>query len=529
MFIKKNTSYLNYYQTNKISIKNVAKYLIYFFISISPAIITVFLINRFFQSSITKFKLIWSDEIFYWHETYSFMHVGFKGGFYSINEIVKNSIVHPGPHGPFYSIFMSLASYLANYKPYLSGPVFNLIFLCCSIMFFLIITKPNINKMIYIFISVIFFWPILLYIPSHMQEVIHLSFAIIISGLFFVLMNGSAAKERINSKAKVALFVILSISSFIRPTWSILFICFFICICKPSIRNFFIALIKGIPLIGFFFIINMSLQSPYPNWLSSLLNISHTSFSKAFVMLLNHFKLNFLRYISLSEGSSLERALHFSVLIIAVFNIIYLFKIVYKLKCNTEIGNNLYRCLFHFNNIFLVLILNLAFYDIYSWRDYRVIAPHLIASILFEILNGDKFLPAVLIFINMSIIPSFINCYKEFHIDHFPTNHSADIDCSVFDKVMSYNENGEPWENTLLVDFSNVDSNLINVPPGIGISLIIDMNTLKSPVKSKYLLINDVTYEALSKNNKLELVNLPKDKNCHGKLYINSNYKHIGN
>jgi hypothetical protein len=62
----------------------------------------------------------------------------------------------------------------------------------------------------------------------------------------------------------------------------------------------------------------------------------------------------------------------------------------------------------------------------------------------------------------------------------------------VFDKTGQ-----SPWCNTLLIPLGYYDYRLTVIPPGIGISYILDIDHIPTPLKSKYLLFDEETYTIL--------------------------------
>jgi hypothetical protein len=82
----------------------------------------------------------------------------------------------------------------------------------------------------------------------------------------------------------------------------------------------------------------------------------------------------------------------------------------------------------------------------------------------------------------------------------------------VFDTATS-----NPWCNTLLIPLAYYDHRLTIVPPGIGVSFITEDWVIKTPVKSKYLLFDQDTYERFADRLNVKLLG----STSIGNLYYN--------
>lgn len=164
-------------------------------------------------------------------------------------------------------------------------------------------------------------------------------------------------------------------------------------------------------------------------------------------------------------------------------------------------------------NILPVLIVSLALYDILDWRDFRVFAPHVLLAIMVAIPFSRRSFVLVPLALNLLLTVSFVPTFRTFHEMHFATD--ANSRSPVAD-VVRYQPDADPWRNTVLVDQTNYTAALLQLPPGIGVSVILAPSNLKPPIKSEYLLVSDDTMKLLGNPAGWE----PVATTPYGKLYV---------
>jgi hypothetical protein len=119
-------------------------------------------------------------------------------------------------------------------------------------------------------------------------------------------------------------------------------------------------------------------------------------------------------------------------------------------------------------NLGLVLFVVVTLYDVQDWRDYRVVAPHMLLSLLILASGPARRWAIRIALVNLLFLPAFVNQFEQHHrirVDHERTKRVV-IDLR---HDLKYNPAAKsPWENTLLVP--EVDpSNRVRVPAGIGV------------------------------------------------------------
>ena len=202
------------------------KQLVYFFLAVLPAILTLSLIHILLHSNLARFvPASWNDEVDYWRTAYSFSEVGWNSGFYAPNEkVAAASFSRFGVHGPYFAVIYGSLGHIFGWKFY-TGIIFNWIFIAIGIYLFLWLINPD-RKQILFFSAILFTsWSLLMYLPTISQEAMHQASACVLAALFYHLL--SHRQKKLPFTLIVLSFVWIFSISLIRVTWAILFLPFF--------------------------------------------------------------------------------------------------------------------------------------------------------------------------------------------------------------------------------------------------------------------------------------------------------------
>ena len=75
----------------------------------SVPVLVLVLVYAFFGVSISQYRPLTNDEVAYWHQALTFSQVGFRGGYYTVDEVTNPSGMTPfGPHGPGFAVLYGL-------------------------------------------------------------------------------------------------------------------------------------------------------------------------------------------------------------------------------------------------------------------------------------------------------------------------------------------------------------------------------------------------------------------------------------
>ena len=116
------------------------KYICYSIFVLSPVILLLFL-SYIFKRNIFAGTPLWSDEVGYWREIFSFANYGFKTGYIGINELIPN-FGQFSTHGFFLALFYYPFAKILNW-PTNGILISNLIFTVICFALIVYIYKPN--------------------------------------------------------------------------------------------------------------------------------------------------------------------------------------------------------------------------------------------------------------------------------------------------------------------------------------------------------------------------------------------------
>ena len=131
----------------------------------------------------------------------------------------------------------------------------------------------------------------------------------------------------------------------------------------------------------------------------------------------------------------------------------------------------------HVLNLALVVLLVVMLFDVAWWRDYRVVAPHLLLSLLLLVACGRTRVVAVAVLAGLLLTPSFLADYKVLATRQF-TDEQARIDAFATQTggTLVYQAQDDPWCNTILLPFRTAFlPESLAIPAGIGISFDLEI------------------------------------------------------
>jgi hypothetical protein len=140
-------------------------------------------------------------------------------------------------------------------------------------------------------------------------------------------------------------------------------------------------------------------------------------------------------------------------------------------------------------NLALTLAVVLVAYDTQSFRDYRVLGPHLLLSLLVLAAGiGWRWATFVAV-VNLCFFLSFLDQFDTFHRERVAANYlgARTIDLRPY---LNYDPATSPWSNTLLVPDVKL-ANRVRVSPGIGVSWGVQFfaggSKAPVPLRSRYV------------------------------------------
>ncbi len=471
--------------------RKILKHFSYICFILSPVILLAILSFILKQNAFAG-RPIWSDEIGFWREIYSFVHYGFKTGYIGINELTPK-IGCFSTHGFFPALLYFPFAKVLNWPE--NGIVLaNMLFTAICFLGVVFILRPSAAQT-FCFLGVyLFFTPAMWFALTAMTEMLNYG----LLSLFFASFYKVCVSDGRTKKVFLILTLIFgTICCFYRIIYIVLLLAPVFALSDFHFSRKFAKLFLFWILYsgGLYFVVSL-FTAPYP--FGVLYSVMHTSNVKA---MLDGIRFNFINNVknlfSLNSASKIEVSFRLICLMILTiyFGLIFI-KIAFKksrknfmslsLKDKPDAFYVIQFCL-----LFFPLVIILLIYDVHSFREYRTLAPILWISVVNLVIHKR--------FFSFKFFSFLFGVFFIFNLKMFPQPNSPEIvnrfikvekrDFQLIQTVIKYNEDAEnPFENTLATDNWFNFELWSNLHPGIGIQWLYE-RPLEN-LKSKYLLLN---------------------------------------
>ena len=453
----------------------------------SPWILLCFTTCLIAHHSVLNSVPCWSDELAYWHEVLSLSQKGLNFGYYSMNEVLPARLSF-GSHGfgtvSVYAMFARIFGWKAC-----SIVIANAFFMSVAFLLLTALAKISSKNLLITLFLTLTYIPLLLFSVTSMSELLNFSILIIYFTLLHIYLKWGGKNWLL------LMLVFCTAISFIRIINILLFIPLLFKRkngFKPD-SKFILSVVLWMVFSGLLFFVNNMFVSPYPgSFLSEL--FKSTSFPEFLSNFAFHFAQNtwyFINPVSESIIQVLQRYFELFICLVCLW------------KSNL-FQKNTKKIVLDYFVVFLILfffiLVNVAAYDVFDWRDYRVISPVLFGCILFLILNDKKIIANTsLVFGIIGIIflflsPQVTESFNKGRYDRLVKN-------PVLNKIEYTSNTVSKFENTVVVQQFNTNT-VLNIPAGIGITC---SDVLSDNLKSRYVFSNKrlqlKTYKLIDSNN----------------------------
>jgi hypothetical protein len=434
-----------------------------------------------------RYPLFWSDELANWHQIATFAKHGFSGGYYTYNELRPAiGVSRFGAHGPVFPVVYGLAGKLFGWRPG-SGPLFNAGALALAVLAFALLARPDTRQLLWLCGTLLVFFPMLLFLPSTMQESLHHAVAIVLAGYFSLRSRRGEAPGRV---ARLASALGLGLIVLARPTWGFVLLPFLLPAGELAPRGRRWLLPGYLLACGLGFLVTLLLAAPYPyRFTSEGAALLRTSVGQAALAFLSHGVLNLERWFDPRGHEPIVVLARLQILVLLGVGIVGAWASCRGRPAREWLARIDREALLHGVNLGLPLALVLVAYDTYFLRDYRVLAPHLLLSLLVLVMQRRHRLLGVLLLAALPLFPSFLRSFRQLHAGHFADDATAmQRFGGNLARVVAYRPGADPWCNSLLADV-DLAPFLKTVPAGIGIGMTMNWQDVARPLRSKYLLV----------------------------------------
>ncbi|PHR30075.1 MAG: hypothetical protein COA36_01445 [Desulfotalea sp.] len=464
------------------------------FFSFLP-VLFCFITLLYFGFDLRDFAPYYSDELHYWNEINSLSAVGFDGGYSVINETPSKFHISPfGPHGPGFPVIGGVYSLFFGWRLY-SPLILNSLVLSLSLFaFFWTVPINRIQRLLISgFLTTSFF--VFNFLATGMQETVNQSIGILLALLIVKIIGCRTSNSVPNCvwKSKNFTFFLIVTFTVVRASWGVIFAAVVLFLGRRGSRPYQ-QVFSSILLLFVSVTVITCIYSPVTKigqidlFVDYVLTGNIESF-RSFVATVTN---NIRSFWGLGRGVGFIEALLRYELTALIIYLVYLVGIT-KNKTNLSKDQKLIGWI-SLSILLTSITLVILFYEVGSWRDYRVLAPSFICVFLLITCNGKhlKFL-SLLLLLQISVLPLVVPTFTGFRRLNFlgTTTKEHRLEETINASVV-YSPDVNRWCNTMLLFSPGVSDNRINrmlwrPEAGIAISVVHDLESLVLPIQSKYI------------------------------------------
>lgn len=478
-------------------INAVPNWILCILVALLPVLIVCGVIYLGLGSHLSAYRpySFWNDETGYWLWIRSFSQAGFDVGYNSPNELIARApFNHYGEGSPLYIYIYGGIAQLIGWTPHLPILI-NFVILTLTIFLFMYFTKLEPVQIIITGLIVVLTWPILLYLPMTTQETLNQAIGFILAIIFFVLLT---QREKTTLLARIAFVLFVYFATLLRLSWGLMLIpAIFYSLNGKLFQRIGISILLALGLYISAIWVTSYLVPPANNSIMSMIQASIVNGPRVIVDYIGFQFHQMFRFKKLTPNI----AVMFQIAIIIGWNAIRILRSVKARHSAIAILES--RSVFDVYAAASLAFAGLLFYIEEGF--YRTFAPSLLIIYLLQAAKKDYRLLSTLLAINLVFFHAYMTFYA--HVGDFQIV-KADYTTKIpeleelqpeFEELVRFDPTARnAWCNTMLIPLDYYDRRLIIVPPGIGISYILDLNSIQTPVKSKYLLFDQKSYESLA-------------------------------
>ncbi|NJR12554.1 hypothetical protein HC776_01315 [bacterium] len=192
--------------------------------AVIPAAFTLLLIVVWLRGNLYSYlpttEGVYNDGVFYTRQIFTFRWMGMNGGYFTLNEQPAAAPYTPFyAHGPGYAlVYGTLAKLVTPIFPQ-TIIVFHLIGITVGALIFLRLARLDSKGLLWFVAYIVACWGTLFYLPSAMQEGLHVTIAFILAGLAIgIIRDGPHAPLWM----KIAFACLAGAAALTRPSWAFL-------------------------------------------------------------------------------------------------------------------------------------------------------------------------------------------------------------------------------------------------------------------------------------------------------------------
>ncbi|MGB1286650.1 MAG: hypothetical protein ACPG7F_08980 [Aggregatilineales bacterium] len=438
-----------------------------------------------------------NDETFHWHQSNTFRVAGFDGGYYTTSEVTSGAgWGHFYDWGSFYPALYGSVGRVAGWSPASFALINNAAFFLAALLFIHLARLSPRQKLIFALALAVFI-PFQTFMFRSMLQVMHQAIALVIAGIFAAVFS-----RQVSGRFVILSAVFMLLAGLMRPTWALMLLPLFVLSRqKRSWRVIAVSLAIAVPAVLLVALIFESSGSPYPHFRKEFFE-NLTSPTEAISGMVAYIRQSL---IWMSEGFPhvMGQRLQILLLLLALIGVggWQFFQQRRKSHPNST-PDWQWEIAFHLYNLLVLYILNIALHESVDSRGYRVMAPHLLISLMLFISQRNWRFVAGLIVSSIMIIPITVPFYNEFttlnmrRADEINAQMAAYV--PQFEAAIPYDADAESaWCNTVtmsswypIVQVEREPGFLLSMQPGIGLSWV-HWYLTPEEFKAKYMLLSE--------------------------------------
>jgi len=486
-----------------------------------PAITILLLVHVYLGSSLRQFRPFASDELVNWHSVATFARVGLEGGYYVYNETPApaGNLIHFGAWGPAYPVIVGMLARVVGWH-YTTPMWFNLALVSLGLGLLIALSRPDQRQLLALFALVLTFWPIPLFLATAQQEAIHYALACGLAAGFHLLLTRADRPPWL----KIGVLAAILIGAFFRFTWGLLLFPYFWLALKPTRPSRIIAAVAlATALLAAAVLQWRYLSAPFPYAISAVIHGSLLSWRTLRTLLgLVYFNLS-----NLGRGALIEivqRGLIVGLGLLMAVRIGQQWRaargdappgVPSWVERMRGVDRDRWLQVFNLGGYFAASLTHV----IRPQVDYRILAPHLLFSLLLLVLSRRFRLLAGVVVVQCLMFAGFLLFFRDWRGGGaFAPDFEAHIRFQqATEGLLVYQAGADPWCNTVLME--EYPPEIVVIQPGLGFGTFqgVPPDQLAFPLRSRYLLVPPATAAILRDHASLELLAATSA----GELYLN--------
>ena len=442
-----------------------------------PAVEISLLLYSFFRRTLLDhIPGVINDAIDYWLEAQAFAHAGFGSGYFTIDERpAPASFSHFGSHGPLFPVLHGMLGRVLGWHAW-SIPVVHTGLVAAALLFFARRIPLDRGGRILTVLSVATFWPLLLFLPTSLQEGLHLAVAVFLAAALRPVLDGRETSRALHA----SLVAVLVAASLMRPSWGLLLPAVFVMLFGgASRRRQVLAVAAGVALGAALVAAFVHIAAPFGR--EEFFFVKVARLQEAASALVARTATNAGRFVE--AGSALEVRGRFLVLALALASAI----LAARARPRRELAFNAY-------NLGSILVAAVLAYVLGPWADYRVFAAHLLLSVLLLVSStatAPRRLAVGVLLVQLASIGPFIEAFRGLGASYRYDAARIEAFGAAVRPAIGFGRGQEGWCNTLLsVNPPYFYPEMVALPPGIGVTMLFGSRGVPPPLRSRYVLLD---------------------------------------